>query len=367
MKKTLLKLSWVLYLIILVTLTAQAQEEIAEDTTWKANYRSFATKENDLVHTKLVANFDYTQSQLNGEVWLQLRPHFYATAQLILDAKGMEIHNVSIVKKETKNALKYKYDGNIISIDLDKTYTANEVYTIYIKYTAKPNEYKAKGSNAITDAKGLYFINPLGKEKNKPTQIWTQGETEGTSVWIPIIDKPNQKCTQEFYLNVPSKYVSLSNGLLVKQVANKNGTRLDVWKMDLPHSPYLFFIGISLTEKNLKGNRVENAPQHIIRGGIGLAYRKIQLNLQGSYVSAFFTDAQNTNSPAANGQTGRIASYNVFDLNCSFPIYKKISLRFSINNLTNTRYATRRSGGYPGPGLLPADGRTILSSLAATF
>jgi aminopeptidase N len=244
MKKTLLKLSWVLYLIILVTLTAQAQEEIAEDTTWKTNYRSFATKENDLVHTKLVANFDYTQSQLNGEVWLQLRPHFYATAQLILDAKGMEIHNVSIVKKETKNALKYKYDGNIISIDLDKTYTANEAYTIYIKYTAKPNEYKAKGSNAITDAKGLYFINPLGKEKNKPTQIWTQGETEGTSVWMPIIDKPNQKCTQEFHLNVPSKYVSLSNGLLVKQVDNKNGTRLDVWKMDLPHSPYLFFIGI---------------------------------------------------------------------------------------------------------------------------
>jgi aminopeptidase N len=244
MKKTILKLSWVLYFIIQMTFTAKAQEEFAEDTTWKSNYRSFATKENDLVHTKLVANFDYAQSQLNGEVWVQLRPHFYPTAQLILDAKGLEIHNVSIVKKETKNALKYKYDGNIISIDLDKTYTANEVYTIYIKYTAKPNEYKAKGSKAITDAKGLYFINPLGKEKNKPTQIWTQGETEGTSVWMPIIDKPNQKCTQEFHLIVPSKYVSLSNGLLVKQVDNKNGTRLDVWKMDLPHSPYLFFIGV---------------------------------------------------------------------------------------------------------------------------
>ena len=248
MKKNLLKLSWFLCFIIQVNITAQAQEEmnekIIEDSSWKTNYRSFATKENDLVHTKLVANFDYTQSQLNGEVWLQIRPHFYATSQLILDAKGMDIHNLSIVKNEIKNTLKYKYDGNIISIDLDKTYTAKESYTVYIKYTAKPNDYKAKGSSAITDAKGLYFINPLGKEKNKPTQIWTQGETEGTSVWMPIIDKPNQKCTQEFNLNVPSQYVSLSNGLLVKQVDNKNGTRLDVWKMDLPHSPYLFFIGI---------------------------------------------------------------------------------------------------------------------------
>ena len=110
MKKSLLKLSWVLYFIIQMTFTAKAQEEmnekIIEDTSWKTNYRSFATKENDLVHTKLVANFNYTQSQLNGEVWLQLRPHFYATTQLVLDAKGMDIHNVSIVKNETKNALK---------------------------------------------------------------------------------------------------------------------------------------------------------------------------------------------------------------------------------------------------------------------
>ena len=244
MKKKLLKLSWILYFILQITISVEAQKEIIEDSSWKTNYRSFATKENDLVHTKLVANFDYAQSQLNGEVWLQLRPHFYATGQLILDAKGMDIHHVAIVNNATNKILKYKYDGLIINIELDKTYTSSEIYTVYIKYTAKPNEYRAKGSNAITEAKGLYFINPLGKEKNKPTQIWTQGETEGTSVWMPIIDKPNQKCTQEFYLNVPNKYVSLSNGLLVKQVDNKNGTRLDVWKMDLPHAPYLFFIGI---------------------------------------------------------------------------------------------------------------------------
>ena len=248
MKNYLLKLSGVFCCIILVTITLYAQELTSEnsieDTSWKNNYRSFATKENDLVHTKLVAHFDYSQSQLNGEVWLQLRPHYYPTSKLTLDAKGMDIHNISIVQNQKNVPLKFNYDGKIMNIDLDKTYTANDIYTVYIKYTAKPNEYKAKGSKAITEAKGLYFINPLGKEKNKPTQIWTQGETEGTSVWIPIIDKPNQKCTQEFYLNVPNKYVSLSNGLLVKQIDNKNGTRLDVWKMDLPHAPYLFFIGI---------------------------------------------------------------------------------------------------------------------------
>lgn len=244
MKNYLLKLGWVIYFVFQICMEVNAQDEAMEDTTWKTNYRSVATKKNNVIHTKLIANFDYNKSQLNGEVWLQIRPHFYPTMQLELDAKGMELHQVSMVKNKINSPLQYEYDGQIITIELDKNYTAKDTYTIYIKYTAKPNEYKAKGSNAITDAKGLYFINPLGKEKNKPTQIWTQGETEGTSVWIPIIDKPNQKCTQEFYLNVPNQYVSLSNGLLVKQVDNKNGTRQDVWKMDLPHSPYLFFIGI---------------------------------------------------------------------------------------------------------------------------
>ncbi len=232
-------------LLMLFSINTNAQNiEQEDDSTWTSNYRAFATKENDLKHTKLVASFNYTKSQLNGEVWLDLHPHFYPTNTLILDAKAMAIHEIAIVENGINKKLNYKYDSLQLTISLDKTYTAKENYTIYIKYTARPNEYKAKGSTAITDAKGMYFINPLGADKNKPTQIWTQGETEGTSVWLPIIDKPNQKCTQEFQLTVPSKYVSLSNGLLVKQIENNNGTRVDVWKMDQPHSPYLFFIGI---------------------------------------------------------------------------------------------------------------------------
>ena len=238
----------VLFFSVLTTVIAQENE-----------YRGFAEKKHDLVHTKLVAGFDYTKSQLNGEAWLQLHPHFYATNVLVLDAKGMDIHQVAIEKNNARKNLSYTYDSLQLTITLDKTYTKNEKYTVYIKYTAKPNDYKANGSAAITDAKGLYFINPLGTEKNKPTQIWTQGETEGTSVWIPIIDKTNQKTTQEFHLTVPSKYVSLSNGLLVKQVDNKNGTRLDVWKMDQPHAPYLFFIGIgdyAIVKDSYKGKEL---------------------------------------------------------------------------------------------------------------
>jgi hypothetical protein len=69
-------------LVIALSLNATAQDrqdfKEFEDTSWIKIYRGFSEKENDLVHTKLVANFDYANSQLNVEVWLELHPHFYA-------------------------------------------------------------------------------------------------------------------------------------------------------------------------------------------------------------------------------------------------------------------------------------------------
>ncbi len=213
------------------------------DTSWKKMYRAAPEKVHTLVHTKLEASFDIPKSYMYGKVWLTLKPHFYPSDQLILDAKGMEIKEVAVQKGALKSKLKYEYDGMQLKILLDKTYKGGESYIIYVDYTSKPNELKVTGSAAITDAKGLYFINPKGEEKGKPTQFWTQGETEATSVWCPTIDKPNQKSTSEFYLTIPAKWVSLSNGKLMSQKPNANGTRTDYWKMDQPHAPYLFFMG----------------------------------------------------------------------------------------------------------------------------
>lgn len=224
-----------------------------------AEYRATPEKINNLVHTKLDAKFDFTKSYLNGKAWITLQPHFYPTDSLLLDAKGMDIKTVAIVKGGKNIPLKYTYNGQQLNIDLDKTYKRTESYTVYIEYTAKPDEVEVKGSAAISDAKGLYFINPRGEEAGKPTQIWTQGETESTSVYIPTIDKPNQKSTQEFILTVPAKYVTLSNGKLASQKTNGDGTRSDHWKMEQPHAPYLFFIGVgeyAVVKDSYKGKEV---------------------------------------------------------------------------------------------------------------
>jgi aminopeptidase N len=167
----------------------------------------------------------------------------YATNELVLDAKGMLIHEVALDKNGSKSPLKFDYKNDVLKITLDKTYQKNQDYTVYIKYTARPNEVKQEGSLAISDAKGLYFINAQGKDPDKPTQIWTQGETESSSAWFPTIDKSNQKTTQEIYMTVPDKYVTLSNGILKDSQKESGNMRTDHWVMDKRHSTYLFLYG----------------------------------------------------------------------------------------------------------------------------
>ena len=208
-------------------------------------YRASATKVNDLVHTKLDVRFDYAKRYLYGKEWLTLKPHAYATDSLRLDAKGMDIKQVALVNGQQLTPLKFDYaDQNNLRIYLGKAMAPGTSYTVYIEYTAKPDELKAQGSAAISDAKGLYFINPDSAVAGKPVQIWTQGETEASSAWFPTIDRPNQKTTSEISLTVPSKYVTLSNGALVSQTPAGPGLRTDTWKMELPHAPYLFMMAV---------------------------------------------------------------------------------------------------------------------------
>lgn len=203
-------------------------------------YRATETVLTDLVHTKLEVNFNWSNSQMNGVASITAKPHFYSSDSLILDAKGMDILKVQLDSKD----LAFVYDSSFLKIKLNKIYTRSEKYTVVITYIAKPDERTLGGSAAISSDKGLYFINPKGEEKSKMPQIWTQGETEASSVWFPTIDSPNMKSTQEIYMTVDDKYVTLSNGKLISSKKNPNGTRTDYWKQDLPHAPYLFMMGV---------------------------------------------------------------------------------------------------------------------------
>lgn len=229
-------------------------------------YRASETRINDLLHTKLEVTFDWDSAFLFGKANLSFTPYFYPTDSLILDAKGFQIHKVALVDQIGKQTpLTYTYDSLVLNIKLDKSYKRTDTFEVFIDYTAMPNKLKEGGSAAITSDKGLYFINNDGSIPNKPKQIWTQGETEASSCWFPTIDAPNEKTTQEIYITVDSVYETLSNGALIFQTENEDGSRTDYWKQELPHAPYLFMMAVgdfAIVKDEWRGKPVHYYVEH---------------------------------------------------------------------------------------------------------
>src|SRR5580658_9006643 len=87
---------------------AQAPAKEADDPLMKI-YRATPARINDLIHTKLDVRFDYKKRFLYGKEWVTLKPHFYPTDSLRLDAKGMNLNNISIVKNGKNIPLKFIY------------------------------------------------------------------------------------------------------------------------------------------------------------------------------------------------------------------------------------------------------------------
>lgn len=124
---------------------------------------------------------------------------------------------------------------------------------------------------------------------------------------------------------------------------------------------------VQITTTNLKGKRVENAPRYIHNFGVTYRYRNFSTTLQNRMQGMIFTDANNTETPSANGVVGAIKGFSVADLSMNYKFLERYNVRAGANNLTNTLYATRRAGGYPGPGLMPGDARTFYVSIGAKF
>ncbi len=242
------------------SLTAHPCIAFSDDTTKKhvyaydPKYRASNTISVDIIHTNLYVKPIWDSSILVGKAKIILKPYFYSTDKIFLNARGMRINKILIkdsLNKKNNINFQYVYEHDSIKINLNKTISPDRLLIVTIDYISQPEKTKVGGSNAIKSDKGLYFINPKGQIPGKMPQIWTQGETQSNSVWFPTVDSPNEKMTHDIFITVDKKYTTLSNGLLVKSIVNKDGTKTDHWKMNLPHAPYLVMMGIGEFKKVL--------------------------------------------------------------------------------------------------------------------
>jgi Fe(3+) dicitrate transport protein len=147
----------------------------------------------------------------------------------------------------------------------------------------------------------------------------------------------------------------------------------DVMKLILPqtkvwsgsiftNSAYIKSEYVSSGITAVQGNQVEFVPTFNFKAGARAGYKKFKMAFQYTHLTQQYSDATNAESGGVSGVVGIIPSYTVMDLSMSYE-YKIFKLEANINNLTNQYYFTRRATGYPGPGILPSDGRAFYVTL----
>lgn len=110
------------------------------------------------------------------------------------------------------------------------------------------------------------------------------------------------------------------------------------------------------------GNQVEFVPNINLKTGMRLGYNNLKASLQYTYLSDQFSEATNAREGGVSAVVGLIPAYYVMDASLSYQ-FSKFRIEGNINNLTNNMYFTRRATGYPGPGILPSDGRSFYLTL----
>ncbi len=175
-----------------------------------------------LRHVFLELTLDVPNKSVHGSATLDFERQSGDTEKkLVLDAVGFELEKVELVSGEDATPAPFEYDGDKLAIDLNGKRRGK----VRVSYRATPK-------------RGLYFLTPDAKVKDRPRQVWSQCQDEDARYWFPCLDKPHVKMTSEIRVTVPAGWVALSNGE-PRPVEKKKGGWTYHFALNQPHPAYL--------------------------------------------------------------------------------------------------------------------------------
>ena len=158
---------------------------------------------------------------------IRINPVRSGIDKLTLDAVNLNIKSVKVDETEQN----FDSDGEAAANSTAGRQLKRTTITIAIEYWVEKPQ------------RGLYFILPDKNYPNKPTQVWTQGEDEDSRFWFPCFDYPGQLATSEIRVQVPQKFIAISNGELI----NTEEVREDKiyhWSQQQVHPTYLMTLAV---------------------------------------------------------------------------------------------------------------------------
>jgi aminopeptidase N len=194
--------------------------------TWVPGSVETRSHDYDLVHQRIeVRDISWDSTSLNGRVVTTFVARRAALDSVILDASaGITIRGAS---DAGGRALRTAHVRDTLVVHLAKPLRFGDTTRITLDYHAR-----------IDNGHGLTFIDADGRP-HRPQQLWSMGETTGNSAWFPTYEYPNDKESWELLATVPARMTVVSNGRLVSDVRNRNGTHTVHWSEELPSATYL--------------------------------------------------------------------------------------------------------------------------------
>nr|WP_294942739.1 TonB-dependent receptor [uncultured Mucilaginibacter sp.] len=248
-------------------------------------------------------------SQLYGNISQAYRPYLYAAV--------VPADQLTIVDKNIKDSRGYDIDlgyrGRIPKV------FAFDVNAFYVQYKNRA------GTLTVQDGAGashLYLTN-IGNAASKGIEAYTE---------LSLLRSFNPQSKSD---------LKVFNTLAYTNARYKTGS-----------------INVSGVNNNLVGHQIEGTPTWTNRTGLTYINGAITSTILFSYVGKNFSDANNT-AFNPTGASGVVPAYKLVDLSFNYNFLKNYHVNFHVNNLTNEKYFTRRINMYPGPGILPGDGKSF--------
>ncbi len=203
--------------VFLIGLTALGVARADEPTAPPLQYH--------LENARIQLRFDVDQRKVIGQVTHTLAVLNDGLKQLDFDSVDLSIQSVTVNGKDAH----FSTDSGKLHVDLAQPAQAREKYVVLIRYEGQPK-------------KGIYFILPNKSNPTRPTEIWTQGESEDTRYYLPIHDYPNDRTTTDMILTVPESWQTVSNGKLVSVANAGQGMKTWTWRQSQPVATYLISV-----------------------------------------------------------------------------------------------------------------------------
>lgn len=172
----------------------------------------------DVLNIKCEAFIDGPKNYIDASATITFRTFYRPTDSIQIRTANLNVKEVTLDGR----AVDYDFRGGEMLVRPGVDLPYNSEHDLVIKYDAYPFG-------------GLHFTGWQENEKHKRKQIWAHSFQN----WCPYHNVKQDIMTSEVIITFDEKYKVFSNGPLVSEVNNDDGTKTWHYKMTKPHVVYL--------------------------------------------------------------------------------------------------------------------------------